>query len=355
MSSHTTTACGALALLVMAGCSGGGAQNLVPANAAANEQSVRLVQSAAVRAPMLPSLLRGSLGQPAGGPGFISPAIENAGGAAIYLSDDEANTLTVFSSTFEVTAQLTGLGNPAGLATDALGHIYVVISGGDVISVYSHDLKTVEATLADPGEEPLDVAVDRSSGVVGVANVLGNELTAGNVVFYAKGSTTVCATVKDPKWQAMFDVAFDANGNLYVSGTSAAGKTLVGIIRGGCAATKIESLAGTNLAFPGTIKVLANGDILLDDQGRGHGSTVYQYAKPAGGAFGKPKFTTVLTDSIDAVSVDLDASETHLYAADAEASNNKYYHYPASGVPIKTFSAPVSVAPSGILVTSEAQ
>ena len=354
LSSFSYPAFCAGATLALAACSGGAAPSM-PAGAAVQSLASRTVSGAT--AHVGPSLAErfGSATRPAAGPGFSSAAVDAAGGAAIYLTDDTANTITVFSKTFTATAQLTGLPNPAGIARDPLGDVFVANIGGADVVEYARGLKSVKATLADPGQDPIDVAVDATTGTVGVANVTKQGVSGpGSVTFYAKGATTPCATVGDPNWAEVFFAAFDARGRLYIDGVATSGGTLVGVVSGGCAATKIATLGGTHLAFPGSIGVLKDGSILLDDQGSGHGSTVYEYAPPVNGTFGKARATVALTSSLDAVSVSLDETGKHLFAADARASNNKEFLFPVGGLPIRTFSGPNSVSPTGILVTPEA-
>jgi hypothetical protein len=355
LSSLSSPVLGAGASLLFAGCSGVVTPS-VPAGAASQSIAARPASGVATRVGPSLAEQRGLATAPPGtGPGFTSAAVDSVGGAAIYLTDDAANTITVFSNAFKVTAQLTGLGNPSGIARDSSGDIYVANSGAQNIVEYTRGLKSVKATLADSGYEPIGVSVDSASGTVGVANVIADELGPGSVTFYAKGATTPCTTVSDSNWNSVYFDAFDARGDLYIDGVAKSGETLVGVVSGGCAAKKITTLRGASLAFPGSIDVLKDGSILLDDQGTGHGSTVYEYAPPANGKFAKPRATVVLASSIDVVSVSLDATEKHLFGADAEASNNKEFQFPAGGLPIRTFSGPISLSPTGILVTPEAK
>lgn len=120
----------------------------------------------------------------------------------------------------KMVGQVTGLCSPAGLATDAARNLYVADEGHSAVPVYAPPYTGAPfLTLDDTGALPYDVAVS-PKGVVGVVNICGTTSCgeSGSVKFYAKNSTTPCATVSDPNFTAMFGDGFDKKGNLYIDG-----------------------------------------------------------------------------------------------------------------------------------------
>jgi hypothetical protein len=181
-------------------------------------------------------------------------------------------------------------GRPAGLALDASGDLYVA-NYGNSIPVYKNDYKTVIATLSAPnGAQGIAVA---QNGVVGT--VIGNQVT-----FYASGSTTPCASLSLPKVHQLYQGAFDAAANFYVTGQDSNYNGIVGVISGGCSATSFTLLSTSNSLgqFVYGIQVTRFGKIAIGDQGS---NAIYEYDPPVNGALGQPVATTDLPSSTKAI------------------------------------------------------
>ena len=319
--------CAALAAAVLTGC-GSGSQSLSPTadrGPAASSFALESVYAQGIQR-RLP------------GPSSFSPDVDAAGSAAVYVSDFNSGTVTVFSTAGKQTAQVTGFSFPKGLTGDTSGNVYVVDQGVSTLYKYSAGLKMRELTIPVPGYFPTDVSVS-GAGVVGVTS--GSSLSSGNgsAMFFAKGSTTPCATVTDPNWWRIFFGAFDDKGNLYIDGRDPSGNVLIGVVTGGCSAKKITTLTGAAIGYPGGIQVAPNDNVLIDDQTV---ATIYTYKPPVNHAFGAPVASTVLSGASDSVFISLNATAKDIYDTDAGNLVVQEFAYPAGGSALKTF------IPSGV-------
>lgn len=334
---------GAGALMVLAGCSGSGSLSPTSSRSGAGASVASSLRGASTR---IPSVAR--LGVPPRRSGSVAPkafvdaaAVAATGGNQIIVSDFNNSAIDVYGAGGKRNATITSVLNPQGLATDPSGTLYVANTGASDILLFPKPYKNVGATLADPKYYPVDVAVD-ANGNVAATNIIAVSGSAGNVVFYAKGATTPCATVSDAKWANVYFAAFDKTGNLYVDGRDVNGSTLIGVIAGGCKATSIATLSTVNaIGFPGGIAVLASGNIAIDDQTAGNIST---YAPPSGGSLGSPVATTTLAGARDVVTFKMKAFDRNIWASDAAASLTSKFAYPGGGSAIKSVAGGSGVA-----------
>jgi hypothetical protein len=307
---HRLSCTAAVALL--AGCSGG--QSPPPAVAVA---PAGLNQTA----------------RPRVAPNHVTPfvnvtGIEASHGNQTFVTDAGTATVTVWSGNGRLNAILfDGINaGPEGLATDAAQNLYVANVGLSNVIVYAKPYTSIKATLNDAGEDTEDVAVDKT-GLVGVTNYLTSSLLPGSVSFFAKNATQPCSTVQDPNWIYFYNDAFDASGNLFIDGRTAAGATLVGEVSGGCKATSITTLSvGNTISFPGGVQV-SDGNILIGDVSK---QAIYTYAPPSGGSLGSPTVVTTLAGAETPVTFAIEENGKHVRTADAAADTlyAALYTYP---------------------------
>jgi hypothetical protein len=288
------------AVAFLAGCSGGGSPPS-PAAVAAAGHVTPFVNVAAVKAPH---------------------------GNATFVTDAGTATVTVWGANGQLNAILfDGItADPKGLATDAAQNLYVANLTLSNVIVYAKPYTAITATLNDAGENAQDVAVDKS-GLVGVTNYLTSSLAPGSVSFFAKNATLPCSNVTDPNWVYFFNDAFDASGNLFIDGQTAAGTTLVGEISGGCKATSITTLSvGNTISYPGGVQV-SDGNILIGDVTK---EAIYTYAPPSGGSLGSPTVVTTLARAKAPVTFAIEANGKHVRTADfaADRLDAGLYTYP---------------------------
>jgi sugar lactone lactonase YvrE len=280
--------------------------------------------------------------------GFADP--DAALKTAVVVSDLGLDTVNAYTPAGKLVATITGFDEPQGLAVDPAGNIYVVNTDKSNILVYKNDYKTRIATLKNPGELAIGVDVDTTTGLVGVTNAWTVSTAPGSVVFYAKGMTSPCVTVKNSTWERVYFGAFDKSGNFYVDGFDADANVLVGVVTGGCKAKTITTLSTANqLFFPGGVQVSATGKVaILDQQAR----TVYAYNPKLNGSLGSPVSTTLLDGANDPVSFAFTKGDRSLWEADPAFENPEpraiQFTYPAGKEgpqhPIAGFNTPIGIA-----------
>jgi hypothetical protein len=287
---------------------------------------------------------------------FVDTArIDAVGGNAVIVSDAGANTIGVFDSNGKLTARLkAGLSAPYGLTTDAAENLYVANEQGHNVLVYAKPYAKVTLTLDDSTEYPTGVAVSQA-GVVGVTNLQSTANSGGAVTFYAKGSTTACATVTDPNWDGMYFGAFDAAGNLFFDGLDRDGNPLVGEISGGCSAAAVTTLSvGNTLYNPAGVQV-QNGNVLILDQVYDtFAPVIYTYAPPSGNSLGSPKVTTKLSGGIEMLGFAFTKSDKDLWIAHSDEADGRIeYSYPG-GRFVRSFNEPGLITAVGVAVNPAA-
>jgi len=242
----------------------------------------------------------------------------------------------------KLVGHITGLSKPAGMTTDAAGNLYVTnygAQGAQAVPVYAPPYNSGPyLTLSTPvGYLPYAVAVSRK-GVVAVAIVCtdGSCSIESFVSFFAKGSTTPCATISLANPPVMpYSVAFDHTGNLFLVGQIGSGPYM-SEISGGCSATTVKPLtAGNSDSLGGLFAVGVNqsNQVAVLDTDHGYLCT---YNHPKHGSFGNPVYTTTGLDG--AVDLAFTASGRDLFAIINSRSVSEI-DYP-SGVLDKTFNLP---------------
>jgi DNA-binding beta-propeller fold protein YncE len=169
-------------------------------------------------------------GSPGVGPPAALPALPPAAtrtatpfqahrGGVVYASDWFNNVVDAFDQTGSHQRpfmQFTQLNlEPAGLATDAKGNLYVAEAAGNGTYIFDLNAYLPFSYLNDAGHEPYAVAVD-GSGDAYVANTFFLE-DAGFVNYYPAGSTEPKYTITDASFEYLYGLALDRHGNLYVS------------------------------------------------------------------------------------------------------------------------------------------
>jgi len=240
----------------------------------------------------------------------------------------------------KLVGQITGLSSPAGMATDAAADLYVTNStASPTVPVYAppytsgpyRTLSTLQSYL------PYSVAVSRKGLVaVAITCIDGSCYPEAFVQFFARASTTACATVPLVNSQyAPYYVAFDHAGNLFAVGQFGSGPYM-SEISGGCSATTAMPLTagnGNTLGPLSAVEVNQNDQIAMLDSDHGY---LYTYNHPRNGSLGNPVYTTGGLDG--AVDFAFTASGRDLFAIINSASVSEL-DYP-SGLLDKTFNLP---------------
>jgi hypothetical protein len=275
----------------------------------------------------------------------------------IFVSDRSNNVVNIYlqaGANQKMVGQITGLNYPQGLAIDASRNLYIVDGGtgsggnADVLVYAPPYTGAPKLTLADPGYEPNGVTVS-PMGVVAVANycTFPSCSGAGNVTFYAKNSTTPCATIADPSNPtAMLFDAFDQSGDLYVDGFGSGRNAAFDEITGGCNAKTITLLTTSNhIGVAEGMQVDKAHHIAILDESD---AIIYAYSSPKNGSLGNPVSTTRLLSN-PANNFAFLASGSDLYAVYVFGGVANEYDYPSGGAAENAIA--VGGAPWGVAVT----
>ncbi|MBD5654020.1 MAG: hypothetical protein IAI50_02425 [Candidatus Eremiobacteraeota bacterium] len=270
--------------------------------------------------------------------------------ATIAVSDIKRNVVHIYDPAGDELAQLTGFRQPAGLASDIKGDLYVADNGNHRVQIYAAGFRTRPTTLSDPGYDPLGVDSYNDGQIVAVANSLATNFGPGNVKFFTNGQLT--NTVSSPVIPYFSSCAFDAAGNLYVQGNGIDHHARVGEIIGGAHGHKVTLLTTSNgLGYSSNlsgIQVTTAGQIAVGAYaGPGSHKTVYTYDPPVGESLGSPVFATALLGTEPGALFAFAKNMTSLYTADFSGESQQYA-YPAGGNALSTID--VSGQPYGIAV-----
>jgi hypothetical protein len=303
--------CTSAALLLLAGCSGGGSQTPNSAIPQVSQPQQTLRAAASTRFDSL----TGRVGLPAGFAAPIGGVRETSPGwlseeamtpeAIVYVTDDVANAVYIYKAklpTAPIGTITKGLSEPLGNFVDAGGNLYVANIGTNSVTVYPPGKTAPSKTYTSGLTGPIGVAVG-SDGTIYVSEFESNE-----VVEYYKGKTTPSLTlsVNEPE-----GVALDASNNLYVSYNGGSGGAVLKF--------KPKAKTGTDLGisveFTGDVKLNKKNDIILEDQ---IAQTVNFY-KPGATS----PYQTIAVGA-DAYKLALNSYETSVYVATVNPAVNIY-------------------------------
>jgi hypothetical protein len=262
----------------------------------------------------------------------------------IFVSDGASAVVDIYRMARkpQKVGQITGFNQPLGLAADSAANLYVADYSNENVPIYAPPYTgSPKLTLIDGGHTPNGVSVS-SQGIVAVTS-----FTPGAVSFYAKNSTSACATIVDStNFRYVTYDAFDDQGNLYIDGSSSNGNGTIGEITGGCGAKNITLLTTSNSTPQADgIQVNKAGRISVLDK---FYAAIYTYDSPKNGTLGSPITTTPLTSS-DAIDFTFLGSGKDVYTADYDQGTAKEYDYPAGGAAKKSIA--VGGVNDGIAVT----
>jgi WD40 repeat protein len=173
----------ASAIATLASCGGKGSSLPVVARLSDATGGKSVLQS---RIPLVdPTAVLGMSGEAASPLLRSFVASPNAAGPFVYGCAYLANACVWFKQgSDEIAGEIAGLNGPEGLGVDPRnGDLYIANAGGSDIRVYAPNSTTMLADYGDPGESPVDVAVD-ADGSFYVANILTSSGHPGSVSVY---------------------------------------------------------------------------------------------------------------------------------------------------------------------------
>jgi hypothetical protein len=355
---HALTSC--VALIVLAGCSGGGSQvSPLPLGQTSGDASQSTQRQATQNARSNGFLTANgavSSGHQATTPSFFSPGAKTK--PLIFVSDPQNNVVDIYLQADKgqkMVGQITGLTTPGGLATDVARNLYVLNGGSPSnVLVYAPPYTASPTlTLSDNGYLPQGVAVS-PQGVVGVANTCAApscNLGTGNVTFYAQNSAMPCATVAATNLAQVFFDAFDDKGNLYITAFDPSFNTVVGEVKGGCNAKSITLLkTGNTINFPNAIQVDKADRIAILNAGGSTYDVLDIYKAPISGSLGNPVSVVQLVTPAYPVEFAFSASNADVYTAEQGSGGlANTYDFPGGGTAEHTII--MGGSPYGLAVT----
>jgi hypothetical protein len=284
-------------------------------------------------------------------PSWVSPAAKGAQ-RLLYVSDLGRWDvyMYLFPSLREI-GKLTGFNDPQGVCSDAAGNVWIANAGTDQMLEYAHGTTTLISSLGDPVGVPIGCAIDRSSGNLAVTN-LYDFSGSGSVLVYAKASGTPRIYSSSTMYYYYFN-AYDARGNLYVSGASVSNTYLLAVLPKGRTSMSLVSIAGGTLYFPGTVAWSASM-LVLGDQRCANRSTSCLYQLTVSGTKATIKRTIPLSGSCDVTqawvgTTQIAGGDNSEYCA-GRTNRVEIWPYPAGGKPAKSVYSPL--APVGATLST---
>lgn len=155
-----------------------------------------------------------------------------------------------------------------------------------------------------------------------------------------------------PSVNALFQGAFDAVGNFYITGQDLNYNAIIGVIRGGCSATGLQVLSTANALgqYIYGIQVTRFGKLAIGDQSN---KAIYTYNPPVNGALGKPIATTPLP--ADAL-FQFAFTAKGAFVFVSEQKEIAKYEFPGGGNPLQVFGQRQQLtSATGLVVAPPAQ
>jgi hypothetical protein len=191
--------------------------------------------------------------------------------------------------------------------------------------------------LRDPGGLPADVSVDAASRLVAIATQSSTSGGYPSVTFYNEGATQPCRTVVARDFTSISSAALDHSDNLYIVGALRRTAKL-GIVRGGCRASKVSALTADNVLPAVAVRVSSQGRVLI--LSLQSDAEIDAYAIPAGNDLGKPIQRTRLQNppNTEFIAFALSQDGNHMWMAPLLESFVFEYAYPDGGKPVASFA-----------------
>jgi hypothetical protein len=260
---HGFVAAATLALL--AGCSG--ASQLAPSatNAQpAGKQSAHPLGAFALSAEKLAMLRSSHINVPHV---VVPNKSRSKWGRTLFVADYIGNVVQQFEPKKGgvVTATISDVVGPQGMASDRQGNLYVTSQGTSAVNVYAPGNYTATKILNEGNQQaPAYVAVC-PNGTVYVSNTYANGgYVNGSIQIFAPGATAPTGSIPESNIFFSFGVACDAANNVWFNylDTNFATAFAEYVPSTGT----ITELGSLGIAFPGGIRSFGKGMLMINDQ-----------------------------------------------------------------------------------------
>jgi hypothetical protein len=260
---------------------------------------------------------------------------EAAKSALLYVSDLGTFDVDVYTlPSRKRSGKLTGFDEPQGECTDPKGNVWVTNTGAFQIVKYAHGGTKPAAILNDPLGYPVGCAIDPASGNLAVANLKG--LSGAGLVLVYEHARGTPAAFADLKQYSCFFAAYDAKGDLYVSGETGpqVHSYVLSVLPHHSTSMSTVTISGGTLYFPGTVAWVGSTLVLGDQKCRNHAASCF-YELKVSGKKAKITHTTPLAGACDVAQAWV--GKKHIAGGDYRycggRSSVDIWPYPSGGVP----------------------
>ena len=195
----------------------------------------------------------------------------------VYISDYMADVVTVFDRNGTVEGQIGGAINmPQGVFVDR-HNLWVANLGTNTVLKYDPGTTSPSKTLQDPAGQPVDITIcpDRQ---IYVSNIIDTSSGTGSIQVYLPGRTHPTRELTYPGERENYFITCDSSGNIFTTMTLEPSSSF-GIVVEYPGGSGPGVLLPIPLLYPGAIKAISKGSILVGDQGA---HTITEY--PSGGS-----------------------------------------------------------------------
>lgn len=255
----------------------------------------------------------------------------------LYISD--AGTFDVFVYAYpslQKMGKLTGFNRPQGECTDLGGDIWITNTTGQSIVEFTHGGSSPIADLSDPTGYPVGCAVDPTTGNLAVTNI--QDLSGGGDVLVYKDAQGTPKVYSNPAQPLCYFAAYDAKGNLFVSGSTKRNAYRLTELAKGGNSLSLLTVGGGTIHYPGTVAFDGTTLVLGDQQCLGNKSSCLYQASVSGKSV-QISGSTPLGGSCDVAQAWIGSSRVaggdNQYCNSRRESSADLWPYPSGGSPTK--------------------
>lgn len=199
----------------------------------------------------------------------------------LYVSDAGTFDVLVYDyPSLKPMGRITGFGRPQGECTDAGGDVWITNTLAQNILEFPHAGTSAIADLLDPTGYPVGCAIDPKTGNLAVTNIADLSGSGGVLVYkHAQGTPRGYASTAQPQ---CFFAAYDATGNLFVSGSTKRGSYRLTELRKNANSLTLLTVDGGTIYYPGTVAWQGSTLVLGDQQCLGKSASCLYQASVSG-------------------------------------------------------------------------